>query len=283
VQASPPERPGAATAGHVGTTLPQYEVIALKYATRDARRPANFIGGDPHDAAMPMDYFVWVLRDATRVVLVDTGFGEDMAAKRHRTLLRHPAAALELLGIRAADVPQVVITHLHNDHAGRLSDYPNARFHIQDSEVAFATGRHMCCGTANRAYEPDHVCALVRLVYGDRVDFHDGDAVLAPGISVHRIGGHTDGLQAVRVHTARGWVVLASDASHYYEHIEQDRCFPLVHSVGDVLQGYRRLRALAASPAHIVPGHDPEVLARYPSASPELEGIAARLDLPPRA
>jgi glyoxylase-like metal-dependent hydrolase (beta-lactamase superfamily II) len=262
---------------------PAYEVFALKYATRPARRPANFLGGDPHDAPMPMDYYVWVIRDGRRIVMVDTGFAQDMADKRHRTLLRHPAEALRLLDIRPEDVGDIVITHLHNDHAGTLGDYPNARFHLQDSEMAFATGRHMCCGMLNRAYEPDHVCGMVRLVYGDRVVFHDGDAVIAPGVSVHRVGGHTDGLQAVRVHTARGWVVLASDASHYYEHFEQDRCFPLVYSVGDVLQGYRRLKSLAASPAHVVPGHDPLVMARYPSAGPALDGIVARLDVAPKS
>jgi glyoxylase-like metal-dependent hydrolase (beta-lactamase superfamily II) len=283
----PQTAPGASPSVDAGAsgdnrTLPEYEVYAVKYATRPAQRAANFLGGDPHDAPMPMDYYVWVIRDKRRIVLVDTGFAQDMADKRHRTLLRHPAAALGLLGIQATDVRDIVITHLHNDHAGTLGDYPNARFHLQDSEMAFATGRHMCCGMLSRAYEPDHVCGMVRLVYGDRVVFHDGDAVIAPGVSVHRVGGHTDGLQAVRVHTARGWVVLASDASHYYEHFEQDRCFPLVYSVGDVLQGYRRLKALAATPAHVVPGHDPLVMERYPSPDPALDGIVARLDVAPR-
>jgi glyoxylase-like metal-dependent hydrolase (beta-lactamase superfamily II) len=279
--AQPPGSTGATGSVRPGD-LPQYEVIALKYATRGAQRPANFLGGDPHDAPMPMDYYVWVVRNEDRLLLVDTGFDEEMAVKRHRTLLRRPADALRLLGIDAAAITDIVITHLHNDHAGTLPDYPNARFHLQDAEMAFATGRHMCCGILNRAYEPDDVIRMVRLVYGDRVVFHDGDAELAPGISLHRIGGHTDGLQSVRVHTARGWVVLASDASHYYEHFEQDRCFPLVFNVGDVLQGYRRLIGLAESRAHVVPGHDPLVLERYPSVSPELSGIAARLDLEPK-
>jgi hypothetical protein len=39
-----------------------YELFALRYATRDARRGDHFIGGDPHDGPMPMDYFVWVAR-----------------------------------------------------------------------------------------------------------------------------------------------------------------------------------------------------------------------------
>ncbi|OWT73719.1 MULTISPECIES: N-acyl homoserine lactonase family protein [unclassified Achromobacter] len=263
------------------TIKPEYEVIALKYATRDAQRAANFLGGDPHDAPMPMDYYVWVIRNADRIVLVDTGFEAAQAIKRHRTLLRKPADALRLVGIDASRITDVVITHLHNDHAGTLADFPKARFHLQDTEMAFATGRHMCCGMISRAYEPDDVIRMLRLVYGDRVVFHDGDDDLFPGISVHRIGGHTDGLQAVRVSTARGWVVLASDASHYYEHFENDRCFPLVFNVGDVLQGYRRLAALAESPAHVIPGHDPLVLDRYPRAAPDLGGIAARLDLPP--
>jgi glyoxylase-like metal-dependent hydrolase (beta-lactamase superfamily II) len=123
---------------------------------------------------------------------------------------------------------------------------------------------------------------MVRRVYAGRVRFHDGDAEIAPGVSVHFIGGHTMGLQVVRVWTARGWVVLASDASHFYANFEQERPFPIVYSVGEMVDGYRRLRALADSAAHIVPGHDPLVFARYPAASGALEGIAVRLDVAPR-
>jgi glyoxylase-like metal-dependent hydrolase (beta-lactamase superfamily II) len=95
---------------------------------------------------------------------------------------------------------------------------------------------------------------------------------------LHLIGGHTLGLQAVRVNTRRGWVVLASDASHLYANLEQERPYPIVWSVGDMIEGYARLSALAQSAAHIIPGHDPLVLARYPAPSRALEGIAARLD-----
>jgi glyoxylase-like metal-dependent hydrolase (beta-lactamase superfamily II) len=86
------------------------------------------------------------------------------------------------------------------------------------------------------------------------------------------------GLQAVRVRTRRGWVVLASDASHFYAHLEQERPFPIVWSVADMVEGYRRLRELADSPAHIIPGHDPLVLERYPAPSRDMEGIVVRLD-----
>jgi glyoxylase-like metal-dependent hydrolase (beta-lactamase superfamily II) len=176
-----------------------YEVFAIRYATRDALRSSHFIGGDSHEAPMPMDYFVW--------------------------LVRH----------------------------GRFS----------------------------HGYEVEDVVGMVRLVFGDRVRFHAGSAELAPGISVHHIGGHTMGLQCVRVATARGWLVLASDCSHYYEHMETGRVFPTTFHVGDTIEGYDKLRSLAESPQHIIPGHDPLVMKRYPAPTNALEGIAVRLDVPP--
>ena len=107
-------------------------------------------------------------------------------------------------------------------------------------------------------------------------------AELAPGISVHHIGGHTAGLQCVRVATERGWVVLASDTSHYYEHMETGRAFPTAFHVGDMVEGYDKLRALrrvaeAHHPGPRSAGHG--ALSR--AVEPDLEGIVVRLDVPP--
>jgi len=119
---------------------------------------------------------------------------------------------------------------------------------------------------------------MVRHAYAGRLRFHDGDAELCPGITLHLIGGHTMGLQVVRVWTRRGWLVLASDATHFYANMDQERPFPIVWSLDDMFAGFRRLRALAESGQHIIPGHDPLVLERYPTPAPELAGIVARLD-----
>jgi len=259
-----------------------YEVFAIRYAERSARRAHNFVGGDPHDAPMPMDYFLWLVRNAERTIVIDTGFTTDMAVKRGRTLIREPKDGLALLGVDAAHAPEVVITHLHNDHVGTFGDFPRARFHLQDAEMAYVTGRHMGHELLRRPYEPDHVTGMIRMAFAGRVAFHRGDEEIAPGVSVHHVPGHTPGLQCVRVLTARGWVVLASDASHYYEHFEGNRVFPVTNHLGDVLESYRRLNALADSPRHIVPGHDPLVMQRYPAPSKALAGIAVRLDVPPR-
>jgi glyoxylase-like metal-dependent hydrolase (beta-lactamase superfamily II) len=230
---------------------------------------------------MPMDYFIWLVRNQERLVLVDTGFNAEVAARRKRTLVREPRDGLALLGVKAEDVREIIITHMHNDHVGTFFDFPNATFHIQEEEMSFVTGRHMRNQFFRRSFEIEHVVGMVRMVFKDRVVFHQGDDDIAPGVSVHHIGGHTPGLQSVRVHTQRGWVVLASDASHYYEHMEKRRCFPAVFHAGQVLDGYDKLFRLAETPKHVVPGHDPLVMKRYPPPSPELEGVAVRLDVDP--
>lgn len=261
------------------SALPQYEVYAVRYAqTLNRRRRENFIAHDPHDGPMPMDYFVWVIRNADRTILVDTGFGERSAKLRGRELLRCPIEALRHLGIEPEAVRDVIITHLHYDHAGNIDKLPNARFHIQEDEMHYACGHHMCQGLFRHAYDIEDVVSMVRRVYAERVQFHQGDQVLAPGVELVLIGGHTKGLQSVRVHTQRGWVVLASDASHYYDNMMEISPFPIVYHVGDMVDGYAKLKRLAQSDHHLIPGHDPLVRARYPHAgAPELDIVQLHL------
>jgi glyoxylase-like metal-dependent hydrolase (beta-lactamase superfamily II) len=262
--------------------LPTYEVYALKYAEREARRADHFIGGDPHDEPMDMDYFVWAVVGAERVWVVDTGFDRLDADRRNRRLVRSVTEALATIDVDAGQVDDVVLTHLHYDHVGGFAQFPRARFHLQDAEMSYATGRYMTYPALSHGFTPNHVADLVHLVYDRRVAFHHGDAELAPGLSLHLIGGHTKGLQVVRVSTSLGWLVLASDASHYYENMQAGRPFPIVHDLGDMLEGHQRCRDLATSPNYVVPGHDPQVFDRYPPARPGLDGVGVRLDVEPK-
>ena len=265
-------------------TEPQpWEVFAIRYATVERRAAENFIGADAHEAAMHMDYYVWLARSAGQTWVIDTGFNAVAAQRRRRNFLRSPVEGLRLLGVDAATLENVIITHLHYDHVGNFDLFPNARFHLQDREMAYATGRYMGWPFFSGAYDADEVAAMVRNVYAGRVAFHDGDAVLAPGLSVHHVGGHTKGLQVVRLWTRVGWLVLASDASHYAANMDSGRPFPIVADVTEMVDGWQRLRELVDDPRHIVPGHDPLVMQRYAAPTPELEGIAVRLDAEPRS
>jgi glyoxylase-like metal-dependent hydrolase (beta-lactamase superfamily II) len=255
-----------------------WQLYAVRYAHHHRMARENFLGGDIHDGPMPIDYYVWAAISGERVFVIDTGFDEAMAKKRGRNLLHSPGEGLKAIGIDPAQVKDVIITHMHYDHCGNHSLFPAARYHVQDREMAFSTGRYMTHAHMRFPFDEDDVVAMVRRVFAGRVVFHDGDDQIAPGLSVHFVGGHSMGLQMVRVNTRRGFVVLASDATHYYANMELGLAYPIAYNIGEVLEGYRRAHALASSPDHIVPGHDPLVLKRYPAPSAELEGWVARLD-----
>ena len=255
-----------------------WEVYAVKYADRNARvRGDSFIFDDHPAAQHGMDYFVWVLKQGDRTILVDTGYDMTEATRRDRPILRDPAEAISALGVAAEQVETVIITHLHYDHAGGLDRYPAAQFHLQEAEMAFATGPCMCQPALQLPFTADHVCEMVRHVYSGRVAFHQGSAEVAPGVRVHRTGGHSRGLQVVEVETAAGPMCLASDAAHYYENFQAGKPFPIVVDLEDMVNGFGTIRALAGGvDARVIPGHDPLVTERF--AAHGTSGFVWRLD-----
>ena len=259
-----------------------WEAFALRYATADRNGDSNLLGRiDLHDTPMPIDYYVWLLRSGDTAIVVDTGFSPAGGQVRGRALLRTVGEALGALHVDPARVQDVIITHLHYDHAGELGLFPGARFHLQEREMAFATGRHMCAACIRYAYTVDDVVDMVRAVYADRVVFHNGKGEVAPGVTLHRVGGHTRGLQMVRVETARGPVVLASDAAHFYANLRTGTPFPIVFDMGEMASGWAKARRLAGGDeSRIVPGHDPLVRALYPSV-PGTDGEVVKLHEPP--
>jgi glyoxylase-like metal-dependent hydrolase (beta-lactamase superfamily II) len=60
---------------------------------------------------MPLDFYIWAMRSERRTMVVDTGFGPEMAIKRNRRLLRAPASLLRAIGIDPGEVSDVVLTH----------------------------------------------------------------------------------------------------------------------------------------------------------------------------
>jgi glyoxylase-like metal-dependent hydrolase (beta-lactamase superfamily II) len=259
---------------------PVYKVFALRYAVSGLRQwHENFIYPDPHETQIPLAYFIWAAISNDRVVVIDTGFTARAAAQRRRTLVAEPAELLAALGIAADSVRDVVLTHLHYDHAGNLDVFPNAIFHLQETEMGYATGRYMRHARLAQAFDVEDIVTVVRRNFDGRVHFHDGTAEIVPGVSVHRVGGHTAGLQVVRIHTSRGWLVLASDAAHLSANMTKQNPFPIVFHLGDMLEGYQLCESLADRPDMIIPGHDPAVMDLWPCVA-ENPNIV-RVDLEP--
>ncbi|WP_200959507.1 N-acyl homoserine lactonase family protein [Rhizobium sp. Root1203] len=261
-----------------------FELFAIRYASKPMMTFAQTsIGGDLHEDHTPIDYFIWVAKRSDRVFLIDTGMGAETAKRRGESYHRVPAEAIRLLDLDPGKLEDIILTHIHYDHAGMLHLYPKANFHVQDAEMSYATGRCMCSPILRRGYEVEDVLHLVRCVYCDRVEFHSETSEITSGITLHRVSGHTAGQQAVRVWTKRGWVVIASDASHLYYNMETRAPFPSVYRTDEMMESFRTLFKLGeGSWDRVIPGHDPLVMARYPAPSPELEGIVVRLDVEPR-
>jgi len=257
--------------------VPEFEVFAIKYGERLGTRGSIFMKGDPHDSPMAMDYYIWVIRNDEKTIVVDCGFDKKEGENRGRTYLRSPTEGLGLIGIDPAEVKDVIITHMHYDHVGNLSIFPNARFHVQDTEMAYVTGRAMTHPILRHSFVLSEVQEMVAMVYQDRAIFHDGDDDLVPGVTLHHFPGHARGLMAVRVNTKRGWIILASDTAHYYESLAAEHVFITHENIFEMLESYRSLVKLGGDVSRIVPGHDPDVLKRYPSLSRDLDGIVAVL------
>jgi Metallo-beta-lactamase superfamily len=215
----------------------EYELFAIRYATRDVRRSDHFIGGDPHDGPMPMDYFMWLARGGGRTFVIDTGFNAEVANRRKRTFLRCPVETLGAFDIDVAGIEDVILTHLHYDHVGNFDRFPNARFHLQEREIAYATGSFMRYPRLSHSFEVEVVCGIVRLNYARRVLFYDGDAELAPDLTINAAGGNAGGVRPA-AETGAG-----RELHHSRPRSPRDE-------------------AISAP-------------------SPELEGIAVRLDVPP--
>jgi glyoxylase-like metal-dependent hydrolase (beta-lactamase superfamily II) len=257
-----------------------YEILALRYGIFDGRMQfQNYVIPDDHAAPDPLDFFVFAIRGGGRTIVMDTGFTAASAKRRGRELLCTPAEALRNAGIDTATVKDVVLTHMHWDHAGGMEYFPSATFHMQAEEMAFCTGPCMCQPFLRRPFDVEDVQSAIRALYADRMRVYQGDAEIAPGITMHLIGGHSGGIQSIRVPTKRGWVVLAGDAAHLWGNIRKRMPFPVVVDVARMLRGFETLERLADGPDHIIPGHDPLILKRFPPLDGNQEIV--RVDLPP--
>lgn len=250
-----------------------YRVVAVRVGTRATERSDIYLnyhlyGED--DGPSTVEYYFWVLQGPEGTVVVDTGFGEDAGRRRGRTLLLHPAEALNLLGIAPAGVDDVIVTHGHYDHIGNLDLFPNARIHMAEAEYRFwtsATAGHIQFSFYSEDVEIDQL----RLAEAQgRLKLFSGETSPAPGLRLVEVGGHTPGQAVVYVPTSEGEVLLASDAVHFYEELERDMPFTAISDLPAMYEAFAFIREeVRQRGLTVIAGHDPEVLTRF-RACPEL-------------
>ena len=242
---------------------PTYEVYAVRYATIPGFPVRGLIAGADSSRRMDIAMSVWLLRSGTRTVLVDAGFYRDKFVQRWKPAdFVTPGEAVARAGVRAADVTDIIVSHVHWDHADGLDLFPNARIWIQKEEYRHHVGAQG--GALDRAIDPDDAKMLADLAAHGRVQQIDGDSTeIIPGITVFTGGKHTFASQYATVRTRGGTVVIASDNMYLYENLDRHR--PIAQTLDSVsnLAAQERMKRLASSPRLIVPGHDPAVFVRF--------------------
>ena len=252
-------------------TVPQsataWEVHAIRYGTLAQFRVASLVAGADSARRMDIALMVWLIRSpggGGRVVLMDAGFYRDKFIARWRPVdYVRPSAAIERLGVRAEQVTDIIVSHVHWDHLDGVDLFPNARIWIQREEYE----HHIDSAGRPRRSTIDSLDArmLADLRQAGRVQLLDGDsAEVLPGIRVFTGGKHTFASQYASVATASGTVVLASDNVYLYENLERHR--PIAQTLDSLsnLAAQVRMLRLAGDPGRVVPGHDAEVFTRFP-------------------
>jgi glyoxylase-like metal-dependent hydrolase (beta-lactamase superfamily II) len=245
-----------------------WRVLAARYGTLETTRSDAYYRypayGEP-DGPQRLDYFFWILRRRDETILVDTGFDPEVARARGRTCLIEPAEAMAQLGVTPDSISRIVLTHLHYDHTGNLDLFPDAELLVPARELDFWLGPFAHRAHFAHSVEATELGLVLAAVDAGRVRRLEGGEEIADGVHAVHLGGHSPGQMALAIFGSDVPVVLASDAAHFYEEIERDRPFGVLADLAEMYEGYDTLRELSGAPdAHLVPGHDAEVMMRYP-------------------
>ncbi|HEV8483630.1 MAG TPA: N-acyl homoserine lactonase family protein [Blastocatellia bacterium] len=245
---------------------PVYEVFAVSYGVIPDFSVAGLVAGADRSRKMDIQMMVWLLKGPEgRNILVDSGFFQEKYQKQFKVKdFIKPSEAVARAGITADQVTDVIITHMHWDHAGGITLFPKARIWIQKDEYDYYTGEAWQSPSTHGGIDADDVTALVRRNIEGNVGFVNGDdSEPIPGVRLYTGGRHTFASQYAGVNTKAGTVVIASDNCYLYENLDKHAPIAQTLDAGSNLRAQDRMKSLASALRLVVPGHDPEVFVRF--------------------
>ncbi len=250
------------------TTRPTYEVYAISYAIIPDFPVASLITGADRSRKLDIRMMVWLLKGSNGAnILVDSGFYREKFFKQFTVKdFIKPSEAIGKLGLKPEDITDLIITHMHWDHAGGMDLFPKARIWIQQDEYAYYTGEAWQKGGSHGGIDAEDVMTIVRLNTEGRVRLVKGDDLEAiDGIRFYTGGRHTYASQYVGVNAKAGTTVIASDNCYLYENLDKHVAIAQTLDAASNLRAQERMKQLASIPRLIVPGHDPLVFTRFPA------------------
>jgi glyoxylase-like metal-dependent hydrolase (beta-lactamase superfamily II) len=257
-----------------GTKAPAWKIFAIRYATVPKFPVHELVAGADTSRTVDIAMMFWLLEGPdSRRVLVDAGFYRQKFLDDWKPAdYRRPSEAASAAGVAADSVTDIIISHIHWDHLDGADLFPNARIWIQRDEYSHYVGD---AGEAlDAAIDSVDAAMLSGLNKAGRVQLVNGDAQeILPGIIAYTGGKHTFASQYVGVRTAKGTVVVASDNCYLYENLDKHRPIAQTLDAKSNLAAQDRMKKIASKTQWIVPGHDPAVFQRFPSAGPGVVAI----------
>lgn len=254
---------------------PRYEIYSIRYATIPDFQVSGLVAGADPSRKLDIAMMFWLVRGGGHNILVDCGFYRDQFFKPwHIRDFVKPSEAIARVGLKPEDVTDIVVSHMHWDHADGIDLFPKAKIWIQKEELEYYAGSAWQSSRTHNGIDPDDVLTAVRLNTEGHVSLVPGDAQeILPGIACYTGGKHTYASQFVTVKTAGGTVVLASDNVYLYENLEKHVPIAATLDPTSNLRAQDRMKDLAASPKLIIPGHDPAVMTNFPNPVPGVAKI----------
>ncbi len=257
----------SASAAGQGRSNPGYEVYAISYGIFPGYAISNLVAGADKDRKVDLQMMIWLIKGpGGRNILVDTGCYHDKFVKELgiKSYVK-PSEAIAKLGLKPEDISDVIVTHMHWDHADGMDLFPNAKIWIQKDEFAYYTGAAWQPGGKAGGIDQDDVLTLVKLNMAHKVNLVDGDnREIIDGITVYTGGRHTFASQFVGVRTAGGTAVIASDNMYLYENLQKHLPIAQTFDADSNLKAQDRMKKIASTLDLIVPGHDPAVFIKFP-------------------
>ena len=249
---------------------PEYEVLAIRYATIPQFAVSGLVAGADPARKLDIAMMVWLVRGNGKNILVDSGFYREQFFKQWKIAdFAKPPDAVARAGVKPEEITDVIVTHMHWDHADGMDLFPNARVWVQKDELEYYAGSAWQSRRTHGGIDPDEVLTAVKLNLAGKLTLVNGDAQeILPGIICYTGGKHTYASQFVGVRTVAGTVVLASDNMYLYENLEKHVPIAATLDAESNLRAHDRMKQIAGDPARIIPGHDPAVMTRFPQMAP---------------
>lgn len=249
------------------------KVYCVEYAILANYPKDALLFGTDRGQKVDVPFTLCLAKSGNNVIAMDSGWvNQEVGAKWGGKDYIDYKTLFGQVGIKPEDVKLVTIGHMHWDHGGGMSQFPNAKFVVQKNELEFAAGSMTGNKQARAGFEPADILEMVKLNWEGRVILPDGDVKdvahdVVPGVDVYLTPGHTAGTQTACLDTIKGQMCYTSDAVYMYRNIQEDIPLGFGLNMYQMLESYKKIRK-AVGDGILVPGHEPELF-----AAPEKHGF----------